>query len=65
VGDSREAGLGGTERAGHFAVAAIVASLPAAAAMWALGVGIGIAVWVVGTVAIGAYSISSASRGRR
>jgi hypothetical protein len=49
----------------HVLVAAIVASLPAAAAMWAVGVGFGVAVWVVGTVAIGAYSISSASRGRR
>jgi hypothetical protein len=48
----------------HLVVAAIVVSLPAAAVMWAFGVGIGVAAWVVGTAALGAYSLSSSSRGR-
>ncbi len=48
----------------HLVVAAIVVSLPAAAVMWAVGVGVGVAAWVVGTIAVGAYSLST-SRSRR
>jgi hypothetical protein len=49
----------------HLVVAAIVVSLPAAAVMWSVGLGVGIAAWVLGTIAVGAYSLSTSSRRRR
>ncbi len=49
----------------HLVVAAIVVSFPAAALIWALGLGVGVAAWVAGTAAVGAYSLSSSSAGRR
>jgi hypothetical protein len=49
----------------HLVIAAVIVSLPAGAVMWALGVAVGAASWVVGTVAVGAYSLSSSSGRRR
>jgi hypothetical protein len=49
----------------HLVIAAVIVSLPAGAVMWALGVAVGAAAWVVGTVAVGAYSLSSSSGRRR
>jgi hypothetical protein len=49
----------------HLVVAAVIVSLPAGAVIWALGIAVGAAAWVLGTVAVGAYSLSSSSGRRR
>lgn len=49
----------------HVVVAAIVVSLPAAALIWAVGLAVGVAAWVVGTAAVSAYFLSSSPGSRR